>query len=208
MKRFFTSVPLQVGNGLKAVLYQAVDNLRLQTDFETSFPIITAVNGYVSPEEPFSVVSVLPVSDVGRENYKRLYQELDQLCRRKGLKAPEMTVVEYDEDMRVGAMAELFLRLSEQVKDDDELFSCVTFGTKPVSTAMLLAVQYGYQVRKNVTIDGIVYGEIKRPSQDPASWTASVYDETALLQLEETARLLAQSGVRDPSAPIRSILNL
>ncbi|MCR5137659.1 MAG: TM1812 family CRISPR-associated protein [Oscillospiraceae bacterium] len=208
MKRFFTSIPLQVGNGLAAVRYQAVDNKKLQTDFDTCFPILTAINGYVNAEEPFAVVSVIPDSGVGRENYRRLTEELAQLCGRKGLRTPEMVCVEYAEDMRVGAMTELFLKLSEQVKDDDELYSCVTFGTKLVSTVMILAVQYGYQVRKNVTIDGIVYGEISRPDPDPASWKARVYDETGLLQLEETARLLAQSGVRDPSAAIRGILNL
>lgn len=208
MKRFFTAVPLQVGDNLKEYRYQAADNEKLQPDCATAFPIVAAISGYTAPGESFAVVAALPDSEPGRANFERLRGELDALCVRRGLSAPTIEGLVYREDQRVGAMAELFLRLCDQIGDDDELFACMTYGTKPVSTALMLAMQYGHRAKRNVTIDGIVYGEIVRPSKDPATWEPRIYDETGLVQLGETARLLSESGVRDPSAAIRGLLGL
>ena len=208
MKKFFTSVPLQVGDGLIAVRYEAADNSRLQMEEETCFPIMTAINAYVRPGEAFAVVAVIPDSDAGRTNFRRLGEEIKALCARKGCPLPRIQELTYAEDQKVSAMADLFLKITEQTEDGDELYACMTFGTKPVSTALLLAVQYAYRAKKNVTIDGVVYGEIRRPDADRAGWTAMVYDETGLVQLSETIRLMAAAGAKNPVSFLREYLDV
>ena len=86
--------------------------------------------------------------------------------------------------------------------------SCITFGTKPLSMAVRMAVQYAYRVKRNTSISCIVYGQIDRPSRDPSTWRAYVYDETALVRLDEIVRVLADRGVADPGAVISSVLAL
>ena len=98
-----------------------------------------------------------------------------------------------------------FQKLLDYVDDDDELFCCITFGTKPLAQTLLLAIQYAYRVKRNASISCILYGHIARTADGSA---ASVYDMTALTQLDEIVHLLAQRGVRDPRAALEGLLSL
>ena len=69
--------------------------------------------------------------------------------------------------------------------------------------ALRMAVQYAYRVKENTSIACIVYGEVNR-----AAGTTRIYDETALVQLDEIVRLLAERGVSDPGSVIGNLVQL
>ena len=209
MKKFFTAVPLQHSlEGLNMVTYQAVGNTRLQMDGGTSFPILTAVSGYVQPGEDFQLIAVMPDSEATRRNRDKLSRQLDQLCRQRGINCPRgVETVLAGGGQEVSAHVETFQALLDYADDEDELFCCMTFGTKPLSHAMLLAVQYAYRVKRNASISCVVYGEIDRTGPKPWN-TGKVYDMTALIQLDEVVHMLAERGVSDPKAALNAILSL
>ena len=209
MKKFITVIPLQVQGQLRRYHYQAVDNSRLQMDGPTSFPILTAVNGYVQPGEEFRLLAIAADSEDGRRNCAVLRDELERLCRTKGCPCPQIETIPAPADEGVAAQIAAFQRLIACVEDDDELFVCVTYGTKLLSQTVLMAVQYAYQAKKNTSISCVVYGQIDRSGgQEPERWTARIYDETALLQLGEIVRVLVQRGTADPRAAVDEILSL
>ena len=205
MKKFFTVVPLQKENQLNPQMYRAVGNTRLQMEQATCFPILTAVNGYARPGEPVRLIAVMTDTEDGRRNGGLLRAELEQLCAEKGLVCQEVEVVSVPVDERVATHVTTFQKLIDLVEDDDEIFACMTFGTKPLSTAVQMAVQYAYRVKRNASISCIVYGSIDRSGETPAP---SVYDMTALVRLDELVRVLADRGVKDPKATIDHILSL
>lgn len=209
MKKFITVIPLQVQGQLRRYHYQAVDNSRLQMDGPTSFPILTAVNGYVQPGEEFRLLAIAADSEDGRRNCAVLRDELERLCRTKGCPCPQVETIPAPADEGVAAQIAAFQRLIACVEDDDELFVCVTYGTKLLSQVTLMAVQYAYQAKKNTSISCVVYGQIDcSGGQEPERWTARIYDETALLQLGEIVRVLVQRGTADPRAALDEILSL
>lgn len=209
MKKFITVIPLQVQGQLRRYHYQAVDNSRLQMDGPTSFPILAAVNGYVQPGEKFRLLAIAADSEDGRRNCAVLQGELEELCRTKGCPCPQIETIPAPADEGVAAQIAAFQRLIACVEDDDELFVCVTYGTKLLSQVTLMAVQYAYQAKKNTSISCVVYGQIDRSGgQEPERWTARIYDETALLQLGEIVRVLVQRGTADPRAAVDEILSL
>ena len=208
MKKFFTVIPLQVAGQLQRYRYEPVGNSRLGMERETAFPILTAVHGYAGPEEPFTVVAVVVDNEVGKANLEIFQNELDALCQAEGLTCARVEQVLTSSDERVSTHAALFQKLIRFTQEGDELFACITFGTKPMSMAVRMAVQYAYRVNKNTTIDCIVYGQIDRPSAVPESWKGYVYDETALVRLDEIVRMMAEHGVTDPKNTIDMILNL
>lgn len=209
MKKFITVIPLQVQGQLRRYHYQAVDNSRLQMDGPTSFPILTAVNGYVQPGEEFRLLAIAADSEDGRRNCAVLRDELERLCRTKGCPCPQVETIPAPADEGVAAQIAAFQRLIACVEDDDELFVCVTYGTKLLSQVTLMAVQYAYQAKKNTSISCVVYGQIDRSGgQEPERWAARIYDETALLQLGEIVRVLVQRGTADPRAALDEILSL
>ena len=209
MKKFFTTVSLQpLPEDLSLISYQAVGNSKLQMDAETSFPILTAVNGYAQPGEDFRLIAVMPENPATLRNRDVLSAQLTELCARRELTCSAgVETVLAEDSQEVAAHARTFLKLLDYVGDDDELFVCMTFGTKPLSQAMLLAVQYAYRVKRNASISCVVYGEVDRSGPKP--WTkGKVYDMTALPRLDEIVHLLAQRGVSDPKAALNSILSL
>lgn len=208
MKKFFAVIPLQPEGSLMAFHYESIGNTKLEMKEKTCFPIIPAIQGYVENGEEFAVVVVVTNTEDCKKNFKVFESELNAVCQRRGIVCREIQQVEIEEDQRVAAHVTTFQKLIDYVDDDDELFCCMTFGTKPLSTAVMMAVQYAYRVKKNTSISCIVYGEIARPDKNPESWYGRVYDETALIQMDEIVRMLADRGVTNPKQTIDQILSL
>lgn len=208
MKKFFTAASLQQKGNLDRYVYQAMDNELLQLDQPVSFPILATIGAYVKPNEEFEIIALMADTERGRFNYQVLCDQAAELSREKGLLPPVIRLISFTENQLAENLAELFLNTIEQIGDGDQLYACMTFGTKPVSTVLMTALQFGYRSRKNVTIDCVVYGEVVRPTDEKAIWFGRIYDQTGLLQLGETARILAESGVADPGAVIRRFLKL
>ncbi len=202
MKKFFTVVPLQ--QRLNKYYYEPVDNTRLDFGEKTAFPILTAINGYVRDGEKFTVIAPTVKNEAGARNSQALREELESLAAKKGCEFT-LELPEYEESSGIGAMTDIFRRLIEFTEDGDEMFSCMTYGSKPISLAIQMAIQYAYRVRKNVTIDCIVYGEIRRGGEPDRAY---VYDETALVKLDEVVHALAERRVENPAAVIDAILGL
>ena len=106
-------------------------------------------------------------------------------------------------DDSVSAIVHVFQELINRTDDEDELFACITFGSKPMPLALVMALQYAYRIKSNVVIECVVYGQIDRSGNKP---TARIYDVTALVQLDEIVRLLAERGVVDPESALKQIV--
>ena len=177
----------------------------------TSFPIIPAISAYSIPGEEFRVIAVVQDNDDARRNLGAFEQELKALCAKKGLLYPERGVecVPGPQTQVVSENIETFQKLIDFAEDGDELFACVTFGTKPMSMALLTVLRYAYRIKQNACVSCVVYGEIDRSGgKDPQDWKAYIYDETALIQLDEITRMLANHKVRDPKAVIDQMLRM
>ena len=205
MKKFFTSIPLQKQGKLGRYHYEAVGNALLDMEGKTSFPILAAVQGYVEPGEHFRLIAVVPDTEDGRRNLEALRTELAALCAHKGIVCEnDVELVSAPADERVSSHVATFQRLIDYVEDEDELFACLTYGTKPQSMAVLMGIQYAYRVKKNTSLGCIVYGQIDRSEGE----RAYIYDETALVQMDEIVRVLADRRVENPKAVIDSLLKL
>ena len=205
MKKFFTIIPLQMSGQLDAYHYEPVGNSRLELEeSKISFPILTALNGYVQAGEEVRIIAVASDVEATVENRRIFEEQLSALRERKGFLLPNG--VEYilnPDDERTAAHAALFQKLIGYAEDGDELFACMTYGTKPMSMVLTMAVQYAYRVKENASISCVVYGAVNRKIQ-----SAKVYDVTALLQMDELVRVLAEARVPDPKQVIDRMLSL
>lgn len=207
MKKFFSIIPLQAPT---AFCYEAVGNTRLQLTETVQFPILTAIAGYAQPGDEIRVIVVVTDNAAGRRNLKVFQEQVEMFCEKLRITCPngvESVLIAVDD--RVAAHVATFQKLIDYVEDHDELFACMTFGTKPTSTALMMAVQYAYRIKKNASISCILYGQIDRPEPtNPETWGARVYDMTALVQLDEIVHLLAVKGDPDPKKTIDTLVSL
>jgi len=204
MKKFFTFASLQPGN-FSAFVYDAVDNGRLAMNQPTHYPILTAVNGYCEANDTIRVFVMVEDNDICRTNTQFLREELAEICQRKGINCPngleEITVLTND---CVAEQINTFQRLIDLIEDGDEIFMCMTYGTKPKSLTLTTAVKYAYRIYNNTSISCVVYGGIDR-SREPN--VMSVYDMTAMIQLDEMINVMAANRVKNPRELIMGILS-
>lgn len=198
MKKFFTVVPSQVTDEIRKYHYTAVGNDKLNMERETSFPILTAIHGYVEPEEAFEVVVLMMDTEKGCYNFKLFEQELNEICTEKGIATASLTKIYVQPGDAVFGHIETFQKLIAHVAEGDELFWCLTFGTKPLSMAIKIAVQYAYLFIRNTGVGCVAYIDVDHPNKDKSSHKSYVYDQTALLHLDEIVRTLAAMGVKNP----------
>lgn len=206
MKKFIFATSLQPG-AFEAFHYRAVGNdlLEMPAEAKVHYPILTAVSGYVEEGEEFEVVEVITDTKATQKNHQIFVEELSALCACKKNRCKAHHEIVIPDDERVTVQLDTFQKLIDKVADDDELFACLTYGSKPLVTAIKMAVQYAYRVLNNASIRCIVYGKIYWPA---SAGKADVVDMTALIQLDEIVRVLANQHLSNPKEVISRILSL
>lgn len=199
MKKFITAISLQ-GKDLSPVTYTPADNDELRCGKEVSFPILVAVNNFVQPGEKITVSPIVIKAESSNRNYEIFKSQLQHISQEKGF-LYELKPIEKDLGDTIDVMLKLFSSLIGAVSDDDELFACVTFGTKPVSILTMMALNYAYKVRNHVRINKIVYGS--------GPWEGSkIFDVTPLFYIDSAINSLAKLKLENPEQALRSVLGL
>ncbi len=200
MKKFIMTCPYQPKGRLEKGLYKAADNQTLAYDTPTSFPIITAINGYVEKDEEIELITIVSDYENAEYNYGLLKEEIEALSSKKGFKYT-LKEVRVPYNNAINTELELFGKLIDYTADSDTLYACITYGSKPFPLIQIMALNYAYRIRKNVSIGCIVYG-----AKDHNNGNMEVYDITSLLYIDEAVRLMAEQKIENPMEIIKNIL--
>ena len=210
MKKFITVVPLQKDGQLKKYVYRAMGNSRLQLDTAVSFPILTAMHGYLEPGERSKLVALWQDTEDGRRNLRILREQMEEVCAKRNLALPELDSVKIGMEDTVSTHADNFRKLIDRVEDDDELFACITFGTKPASQTVLMAVQYAYRIKRNASISGAECGcqaEVGSACSMAAAGLAELY-HMELDQIEYAAEVAMEHHLGLTCDPICGLVQI
>ena len=203
MKVFITYSPQQ--ERLNPYHYEPQGNERLEYG-QTRFPIIPVINGYAVPGEPFRVILIVqeaPDFEFCRKNAVTFHAELEALCAEKGLVCEEVRELHVSFNDHVSSQLDTFQALIDAIEDGDDIHACITYGSKPASTTELMALRYARQLKKDTYISCIAYGQVNFQLKK-----AKLYDETALVHLDDIIRVLAQTGAPNPGAVLKNIIEL
>ena len=169
---------------------------------ETRFPIIPVIHAYARPGEDFRVLLVVEEYENCLQNAQTFRQELEALCREAGLLCPEIEILSIPFDDSVTTQIATFQLLTERIRDDADLYACITYGSKPAPIVELMALRYARQMKKDTYIACVVYGQF-----DHNRGKAMLYDVTALARLDDLMRVLIDSGMPDPQSMLQTLLD-
>ena len=202
MKTFIAFAPQQPEGRLNESVYEPQGNPRLAYG-PTRFPIIPVINGYTEPGDEIRMILVVPDYQNCHYNKQLFREEFDDLCRLRGLRCSgiDEITVPYDDDVRTHIAT--FQALIDRIEDNDTLHACITYGTKPSPMVELMALRYARQIKKNTFFSCIVYGQF-----DHITKTSKLYDETALVQLDDIVKTLADMGDPNPRSTLDQIISL
>lgn len=202
MKTFITFAPQQPEGRLNEAVYEPQGNERLRYG-ATRFPIIPVIHGYAQPGEEIRMIAVVPEYENCRYNYGLFQQEFRALCEKKQLKCARIDAITVPYDDSVMTHLDTFQKLIDKIEDGDDLYACMTYGSKPSPMVELMALRYARQIKKNTFISCVVYGQF-----DHTSKTSKIYDETALVQLDDIMQTLADMNDPNPRETLANIISM
>ena len=203
MKKFITYISRQPKGKLNKGIYKAEGNAKLQTDYAVHFPVVTMMHGYVEDGENVELLLIYDrANDCFEDNKNALNDDMDQLKQRKQFDC-KVTEIEVSENELARDHLNAFMSLIKHLNDDDELYVCCTFGSKPTPIVQMMAVNFAYKIRRNLAVNCIVYGRVDHHKDPNAFW---VYDITSLFFMTQVAGRLADQGIENPEAILSQIM--
>ncbi|MDR0999888.1 MAG: TM1812 family CRISPR-associated protein [Clostridiales bacterium] len=210
-KAFISTIPFQgkdkrTGEDmLKAVHYEPKGNTRLAYG-STRFPIIPVINGYAEKGDRIRVVAILTAGENYRHNYDEYFtKEVSELAAQNGYEFDGIEVITTPDSEDIETQLKLFADIIGIINDDEEVYACITYGTKPTPIVQFLALNYAYKLKKNVSIGCVAYGRFMHA--DPNN-NNGLYDQTALFYMDSIVNKLADIKAPDPETAIRAMLGI
>lgn len=206
MKKFITYVPMQTGTNLLKGRYVSLENKKLNMSKEVIFPVECIINGYSDHDEQIMLIALLEKGNVDCEDNLKLMQErISNVTDTKNIKVIIKKVYISPEETIENHLI-TFKNIISLLEDGDELFSCITFGTKPTPIIQMMALNFAYKNLKNVTIGVVAYGKVNREHNKPVSYF--IYDITALFFMNNIVDTLSALNADDAFNKIEKILLL
>ena len=206
MKKFFTSVPFQEPGKLDKVIYRPVGTAKLVYEKAHSLPILNVINNFTKKGEDIEVVFIVGENKNIMCNLELVKESLDELVKERELKC-SIEYVYYRDSDDITVMLELYGKLICHCSDNDEIFSCITYGTKPVPIVQMMAMRYACRLRKNVYIGMIVYGKGHGNRKNESSEKIyDIYDMTPLFYIDDLSEKFSRMGIEDPENALTALI--
>ncbi len=203
MKKILTIAPLQnveKGN----LIYDAVNNEKLQYNVPTCFPVLPLIHGYVKAEDAVEVyVLTTENHEIALENYQIMDREVTSLCEEIGASC-SISKINIPFDETVEAHLDTFKMLIGKISDGDTVLVDMTYGPKCLAIILMMAMNYGYRICKDCAIECFAYGSLDFRDGHPCG--KRIYDITSLFLMDQIVNELAKSKNTNPMKAIESIL--
>ncbi len=203
MKHFITTICL--AKNMSTTLYHNSENVDfLGTDREYSHPILIPIQNLAEKGEKIKVTVILTskTSPFVKQNYEHFVGELNSLRDEIGFDYGEINVIEASYDESSAKHLRLFESIINSIGKDELLTADITFGNKPTSMALQLALTYSYLYGENTAVKTLVYGEFNHDTQ-----CANIFDVSALFYINSVLGRLSSAHPSDPLAFIRPLLD-
>ncbi len=203
MKKFITSVPFQ--STINPVVYQPVNGAELSYDKAHMLPILNVLNNNAEKGEEIEVIFLIGDNEDIKRNYETVKEQLAKLAEEKAFRYT-IREISYRDSDDISVMLEIYGKLIKCFEDNDELYTCITFGTKPVPLVQLMALRYAYHAKENIFIGSIVYGKAHGKKAGNADDKADIYDMTSLFYIDELSEKFCRLGIEEPEKKISAII--
>lgn len=202
MKTFITVISMQ--GKLEKTLYVPV-NFELKQNRKTAFPIIPIISGQhgKSVDGRDEIIAVMQRNADTERNYGYFLEELGEL----GLGEDIVKVIELPEDQSVDNGLKMIVKILESVPDNSDIYACITYGTKVVSTLLTFSLIFLEKLKTNCQVQGMYYGEITRRA-DRSLGDGKLYNLVANLRLARVVDQLEKMDFQKAEGFLKALLGV
>ena len=224
-KTFISAIPFQPydksGNkendSLKSLVYPAKGNSKLEYG-ETRFPIMPVINGYAEKGDKIRVIAILTDGDNFKYNYETYFiPEINGIINAKELILikNKIEIIPTADSEDIETHIKLFNDIHTSINNNEEIYACITYGTKPTPIIESMALNFAYKIKKAVKIGCIVYGRYNHNSpklteEENAKNKENngIYDTTSLFYMDSMINRLADMKAPNPEKALRAMLGI
>ena len=118
-------------------------------------------------------------------NYKKYKEEITAITSEKNVEV-EFIEMNAEKDFDSLTFNRFFKAVTSVIQDGDRLFADITFGMKPFSFSLFVALAYAVKACNNVVLDTIIYAQRFTGTDSAEKSTKSrIYDMTSLFFLND-----------------------
>lgn len=203
MKHFITTICL--AEKMRTTLYSNSEKVDfLETDREYTHPILIPIQNLAEKGEKIKISVILTnkTSPFVKRNFDKFVSELDALSSEIGFDYGEINVIEASYEESSSKHISLFESIINSIGSDELITADITYGNKPTSMALQLALTYSYLYGENTAVKALVYGEFNHDTNN-----SNVFDVSALFYINNILGRLSSARPKDPLSFIRPLLN-
>jgi len=206
-KTFLSAIPFQYEGKLKSAHYIAVGNEKLAYEPKTQFPIIPVIAGYAEKGDSVRVIAVKAEGENYEHNFNQYFAPaIHMLCEQKGLAFNGIEVILTPNIETIDVQLKLFSDIVAVLRENEQLYACITYGTKPTPIVLSMALNYAHRLKKGSSVECIVYGQYLHNESQPKP--GFIYDTTSLFYMDSIVNKLAEMRAGNPEKAIRLMLGL
>lgn len=198
MRKVFLSVMLLAPLNRQDPTYYTSDDFDLG-DVHYDFPLSYIFAQNIEADDKICFITAVEQSEQGKTNnamvnYQLFVEEIKSIAADKQIEL-DFIEIPLTKDFDSLTFNKFFKQVADLIHDDDQLFSDITFGMKPYSFSMFIALAYAAKAAKNVDVDTVIYSQKytgfsrnKTPEElktNPSK--ARIYDLTGLFYLNAIA---------------------
>jgi len=162
----------------------------ISDDFELSsnnyqFPLSYLIDENVEEGDKVIIITAVTQTETPMQNYEAYKQEVLNIVKDKKI---DIEFVEIKQTIEFDSLtfSQFFKEIANLIQDNDQLYVDFSFGMKPYTISMFVAVAYAEKAARNVDVDTIIYAQ-KYSGNKEEGIISKVYDITGLFYLNAIA---------------------
>lgn len=162
----------------------------ISDDFELSpnnyqFPLSYLIDENVEEGDKVVIITAVTQTETPMQNYEAYKKEVLNIVKDKKI---DIEFVEIKQTIEFDSLTfnQFFKEIANLIQDNDQLYVDFSFGMKPYTISMFVAVAYAEKAARNVDVDTIIYAQ-KYSGNKEEGIISKVYDITGLFYLNAIA---------------------
>ncbi|MCR5624646.1 MAG: TM1812 family CRISPR-associated protein [Lachnospiraceae bacterium] len=197
---YITNIPLQGNRDLEKCFYET-KNLKIEDNFETSFPIIPVIKNRENINAPVKVIVIRTLNADTEINFGKFKNELKEI----GISEDVITEIGIPENQLDVIDKRCILSIIDAIPENSLVTTDITYGTKPMSAVLIYAMNLIDKI-KFAEVDKVVYGEVVRKNGKPTGKYA-MYDLTNFIYMTQLVDNLNALGIVNKRKLLEELLD-
>lgn len=169
-------------------------------DAQFKFPLTYIINNEAADGDEIVVVTAtIPEAEaeqVVKENGKIYKNEIREALKNRKVDL-KFIDIDVENDYDAITVNRFFKKVADTIHDNDKVYSDITFGIKPYTFSMFIAIAYAVKAAVNVELETVIYSKMYDGRKKPElADTSEICDMTSLFYLNSIAGK-AQEGQKD-----------